>query len=203
MNREQIIQEVLVRMDEVSPLSGINVIPNPVVEKSLDESARTIILSAPNHLVPFQDFSSGSKVGIPSPEVDVSRIALPVKFLRLVRFKLNTWMKPTYKVLEEGSKSHLKQYHKYTFGGTTRPVVTVIQSDGTPWLEFYYKKGTTPTIETALCAVETKAEDMPDILLIPLFWQSAALAFQILGMGDNMNVCLAKVKEQLDLLRGV
>lgn len=200
MNRDQIIKEVLVRMDEVSPLDGINVIPNPIVEKVLDESARNILLTCPSQYAPLTPFVSALKVGINSPEVDVSQIRLPEGFLRLIRFRLDKWTKATNKVIQEGSDAHRRQFQKYTLGGSNRPAVCVVNGDLGLSLEYYYKKGTAPTVVQADCVVETKAQNIPDILLVPLFWNTASMAFQILSMGDQMNACMGKVKEQYQIL---
>jgi len=203
MNRQQIIKEVLIRMDEASPLEGINVVPNPVVEKVLDEACKNILLTAPSQYVPLTAFVSALKVGINTPEVSVGQIKLPTGFLRLVRFRLDLWAKPAHKVAQEGSELHKRQYNKYTFGGNVRPVVTVVTGDLGLSLEYYYKKGTAPTVLNADCVIETAPESMPDILLVPLFWAAASLAFQVLEMPDQSKMCLERVKEQYQILSNV
>ncbi len=203
MTRQQIIKEVLVKMDEVSPLDGMNIIPNPIVEKHIDEAARDILLTAPSQYVPITPFVSAMKVGINSAEVSVGQIKLPAGFLRLIKFRLDTWLKPTHKVVQEGSEAHKRQFNKYQFGGNHRPVVTIVTGDLGLSLEYYWKKNTAPTILNADCVVLTAAENMPDILLVPLFWQSAGLAFQVLGMPDQAKMCHERVSEQYQMLTNV
>jgi len=200
MDRQQIVKEVLVRMNEASPLDGINIVPNPIVVKLLDESARNILLTAPLQLLPLTPFVSANKVGINSAEVSVGQIKLPDKFLRLVRFRLDSWLKPTHKVIQEGSETYKKQFNKYQFGGNARPVVTVVTGDLGLSLEYYFKKGTAPTIIKADCVVEIPAEQMPDILLVPLFWYTAGAAFQVLEMKEAAAACFERVKEQYNIL---
>lgn len=200
MNRQQIIKEVLVRMDEISSLDGINVVPNPIVDKVLNESARNVLLTAPSQFLPLTPFVSALKVGINSPEVSVGQIKLPDDFLRLVRFRLDIWQRPTSTVLQEGSEGHKRQFNKYLFGNTTRPKVTLVKGDLGLSLEYYYKKGVAPTVVSADCVTQIAPEQMPDILLVPLFWYAAGSAFQILEMADNAKMCFERVKEQYSFL---
>ena len=200
MTRQQIVKEVLLRMDEVSPLDGINVIPNPIAESLLNESARNILLTAPLQFLPLTPFVSAAKVQINSPEVNVAQIKLPTGFLRLIRFRLDSWLKPTNKVVQEGSDTYKKQFNKFQFGGNAKPVVTVVTGDLGLSLEYYFKKGTAPTILNADCVVEIPAEQMPDILLVPLFWYAAGSTFQVLELKDQSVACFERVKEQYNIL---
>lgn len=200
MNKEQIVKEVLKRMDEINPLDAINVLPNPVVEGLLDESAKNILRSAPSYLLPLTDFSSLPGVGIPSTEVIIQQQKLPATFLRLIRFRLSDWIRPCTMAVQEGSPLHNLQHHKYTFGGTSRPVVALVNGAMGKSIEYYTALATSPTISEAYCVVEIPVESFPNDLLEALYWYTAAVAFQVFEMGEPMKACMNKVEEQYKLL---
>ena len=199
MTRANIINEVLLRMDEKSPLDGIAIVPNGIVGTLLNEAAKNILLTCPLALCPLTNFDDGAVSTTNNGDVYIQRVVLPTNFLRIIRFRLSGWQTSVSTVTEEGSHKHLSQFYKYLNGGENRPVIVVVKSVTAGISLEYYPLSTTPTIEEAACVISLLPENMPDNLLTPLYWYAAASAFQTFGMADQMTACMGKVQEYYKL----
>lgn len=200
MTRALILKEVLARMDEISELNTIDVLPNGVVDKLLDESAYALLMFAPASIVPLSAFTLGTVAGTNSAGVLVSRVKLPTDFVRIVRFQLTDWDRPA-KLIDVDSPEYSMQFNEFTYGGKSRPVIALVSDpvDGLS-LEFYrLVTDDEPTALVAQCVLKTSVENFAGELLTALFYFTAANAFQVYGMANEQTAAMNKVVELFKL----
>lgn len=139
MTRSEIIEQVLIRINEMLPegegLSGLNLDePTPIqdyIDKLLDESAKEVLLIAPVYLCPTK-YAELTPVANPRPH-----IVLPDDFLKLVEVKVDSWEVPVT-TFYDPTKNHAlykMNLNPYVKGGKSKPfgfIKTKITTTGTP-----------------------------------------------------------------------
>lgn len=200
MNRAQLIKAVQARMSDIMPGNQIEVASHPFVDALLNDCVEGFYMILPNNLLPRVDFSSGTVQAVPSTEVDVYRIQLPEDFVRLIAFRCTAWNRAVTKSVVEGSPQHQMQFLKHTFGGNTRPVVTIVADpDMGRSVEYYHSTSTTDTsILEASCAVKDEIEDMPDILIDGFAWYVASIALQTMEELDASKAAMLRVEQFIE-----
>lgn len=193
MTRNEIILGVQTRMSELNDGEQVEVATNPFIDQLLDDCVYGYFALLPAHLLPATSFITGTTRILTGTEVYSQRIKLPEGFIKLIDFRLTGWYKTPLLTLE-GTPSHLRQAQKYSFGGRSRPVVTLV-NDLTlgKSLEFYYLSTESPVINTALCVVTTDPEDISDDLLNGFMWYVASDAYRAMELYDNSKMALEKV----------
>lgn len=202
MNRAQIIKAVQTRMSDVIPGPQIEVASHPFVDGLLNDSVENFYMMLPTNVLPHFDFSAATVQTVPSSEVLVKRIQLPTQFIRLIAFRATQWNRSASTVITEGSPEHLKQFGKHTFGGNSRPQITLVSDpDLGRSLEYYFYPATSPdvTLIEASCANKSDVEDIPDNLIDVFAWYVASCAFTALQEYEPSKACLEKVMEFITL----
>ena len=200
MDRNQIIRRVRIKLDELAPFDGAEVVSNPTIESCLNEASDTLLMAAPTHIHPSPYDFSGNPVTLSTTDPTTGAIQLPEDFLRLVSFKLASWRRAVVTPVVEGSNIHSKQHNPYARGGTWKPVVVYRYKPSLGHvLEFYSTTGENTAIDHALCINRTLPENLPDIYIEPLTLVAGAMALDI--MGDERAALLRAELDQWIKLR--
>ena len=200
MDRNQIVRRVRIKLDELAPFDGAEVVSNPTIESCLNEASNTLLMAAPTHIHPSPYDFSENPVTLSTTDPTTGAIQLPGDFLRLVSFKLASWRRAVVTPVVEGSNIHSKQHNPYARGGTWKPVVVYRYKPSLGHvLEFYSTVGGNKAIDHALCINRTLPENLPDIYIEPLTLVAGAMALDI--MGDERAAILRTELEQWIKLR--
>jgi len=181
MDRNQIIRRVRIKLDEVAPFDGPEVVSNPLIESCLNEASDALLLAAPTHIHPSPfDFSGNAVIPV---DTTTAMIHLPDDYLRLVSVQLNKWRRAVTTAQVEGSNTHSKQHNPYARGGTWKPVVIqrFENSIRKHVLQFYSSYDGDFTIKHALCLNRTLPENLPEIYIEPLSLMAGAMALDVMA----------------------
>jgi hypothetical protein len=185
-------------MSDIVPGNQIEVASHPFVDALLNDCVEGFYMVIPTNVLPRVDFLTNAVQLVPSDEVLVYRIQLPEKFIRLIAFRCTEWKKSVSQAITEGSPQHNAQFGKHTFGGNTRPNVTIVSDPDLGRSIEYYLYNTTTTVTTlieASCAVKSAVEEIPDILIDVFSWYVAAKAFKAMGEVENHDSAMKEVEQ--------
>ncbi len=202
MNRAQIIKAVQARMSDIMPGNQIEVSSQSYVDLLLNDAVENFYMLLPVNVLPHTDFNTTTPTLQPSDEVRVYRIKLPDNFIRLIAFRCADWRRSVSEAIAEGSSQHHAQYGKHTFGGNTRPQITLVADPSLGRsIEYYlYNKTTTNTnIIEASCAIKSDAEEIPENLIGVFAWYVASVAFQSMEEYDASKAAMERVNEFIQL----
>lgn len=201
MDRNQIIRRVRIKLDELAPFDGAEVVSNPTIESCLNEASDALLMAAPTHIHPSPYNFSSNAVVLSSTTPTKGYVQIPANFLRLVSFKLAAWRRAVVTPVVEGSNVHSKQHNPYARGGTWKPVMVYRYEPALPGhiLEFYSTVGGSTAIDHALCINRTLPENLPEIYIEPLTLVAGAMVLDI--MGDERAAILRAELDQWIKLR--
>lgn len=168
MNRSQIIRRVRVKLDEVAPFDGPEVVSNPTIDSCLNEASDTLLLSAPTHIHPSPYNFSGNNAMLGDHNSVI--LDLPSDFLIIVSVQLSAWRRAVTKAFVEGSNVHSRQHNYYARGGPWKPVA-IRRFDKTRMkhiLQCYSTTNDNTGIDHAFCINRTPPEYLPLIYIEPL-----------------------------------
>jgi len=194
IKRAGIIELVKARIDELSPFNDTSLVPSVnVIDKILDNSAKTILLALPLHLLTPTVFT-----GTITQTGNTGHVTLDNDFLRLHSFKMTEWDTEVTQAITPANPKYILQKNPITMGGVNKPVV-VIKSDSNGKTLYYYSipTGGTHTLEYAYYIPLMTAENLPDDILDVVAWQCAADV--ILIMKGDPKGALLKVEEYIKL----
>lgn len=183
MTRQELINTVKTKVDELSPLDA-EIVPvglhsdNPLdsfADGLLDECAKELLMCAPVSRVRVADCPAE-----PVTRQQTGYVVLPADFLRLSEFKMTEWERPVTVAYEPDSPVALRQYNRYTRGGCCKPVCVLSHRDGGRVLE-YYSVNDRHNIESFRYVPFLPAEDVPADLQDVLTWWCASRVLQIIG----------------------
>ena len=200
MDRPTILKKVQARMSDLMPGTQIEVNSQSLSDVLLDDCADTFYMRLPTNVLPATDFSNGTASSYSSDEVLVKRLLVPSEFIRLVSFKVSDWRKSVNTTIPEGSDKHKLQFSKYTYGGKSRPVVTLVSgSSNDRNIEYYLPLGSTATVTTATCVVKGSVELMPDTLIDAFTWYVASVVLLANQEVEAAKAASSKVDEFIAL----
>lgn len=223
MNRSAIIAIVRQKMDEVTAFSEAIIDNVDLIDPSLDEAAKKLLLAVPLHLVTPEKFDVTSLVKLP-PDYVTGYIKLPLDFLRLHTFKMKQWLRVVNTPIDQLNPLYNLQKNKFTRGGIAKPVCVIAwrspedsesstssSGSGGPLMQpdpnapfkvlEYYSVVIDPdtpnnhVVEMAYYIPVTLPENMTDNLIDPLCWLTAGDVYTILNMSEQANICYQHVKE--------
>jgi hypothetical protein len=189
MNRNEIINRVKAKIDELTPINGLTVVlsgfdDKPIdmfIDYVLDECADDIQRACPlwmlrAHVSNAQTHALNEYSGY---------VYLPDDFLRLVSFKLKLWERSVTVPVLSGTVAAERQ-KTVLRGGTAKPVCVIGQGSDSnnqtkETLEYYSTRGNDHELEHFLYARREAAEALKDILTEPLTWHCASKVLQICG----------------------
>lgn len=171
MTRENIIKQILLRIDEISPFQDADIIDNNLIDGLLNESAEDVLMKLPLHLLPTT-YSSISQVTV---EGIVMRFYVPSDFLRLIKLKMTKWIKAVNVLLpEEHPKFKLQFENKYLRATVNRPLAFIVNSTTNSEKEIYcFGKGSPEYVSQFYYCKKLLPEQLPDKILEPLYYIGA------------------------------
>ena len=219
MTRKELIAQVALRMDEITPESGF-VIPvdgadnNPLyelIDGLADDAALELYASAPYWRLPSRAFLYDEvKVDPIFPNRPDSRKMIRLKvtdaFLRVAVIRCDEFHRPVTDIYPEQSADGKRQHNRFLMGREAKPVGVMTHGwwDGVPCREIdCYSLSADSTvgprdgIEASYIAKPGRAETIPDRLFPPLEWLIAARAFEARGDGNHGQICLNTAKSLL------
>lgn len=150
--RDQIKEIVKHKLDEVSQFDTYQIDSVAFIEEFLDAAAEKILLTAPLHMIPPDDFSDQNQ----NARSDGSGyIALPSDFLRLSSFQMTEWDRPVVKAIGTEHPLYNLQKNNVTRGKPSKPVCVIryllsdySSGDGQGYVTPGYYSGSYPDIPT-------------------------------------------------------
>lgn len=191
MTREEIIQAVQVRLDELSPFDDIEEVPAiNYIDKLLDASTDTVFRVLPYYKLPLSDQSMSrlTKGDMPGEWY----LDMPDSFIKFGECKFKNWSRVVKKLADANSEN--LQGSIYTMGTPSKPVVVLRRAGSNQRLHFFSNKGgSSNSIKTLLIVVSKKPENCPDELVDAIAWQCASDVLISLGKNDAAKVAQEKV----------
>lgn len=189
--RADIIKKIQARIDELSPFEDNSLNPDiNLIDKVLDDSAKTIMLVAPLHLLSPIAIVTTSL----SEDGGIVKIPLDDNFIRLHSIKLTEWKTEVNKAITPDDPLYKLQKYEALRGGVQKPVV-VLKNDTTGKYLECYSCGVDSTVKSAFYIKELgeDAATFPDNICDIISWQCAADV--ILIMKGDPSGALMKVQE--------
>lgn len=224
MTRKELIAQVALRMDEITPEEGL-VIPvdgadnNPLyelIDGLADDGALELYASAPYWRLPSTAFLRASEIKVdaifPTKEDSRKMIRLKVNdaFLRIAVIRCDEFQRPVTDVFPEASAEGKRQHNRYLMGKEAKPVAVLTHGwwDDAPCREIdCYSLAPDTTvgpgagIEASYIAkpVVNRTGDIgiPERLHPALEWIIAARAFEARGDATHGQICLNTAKSLL------
>lgn len=170
MTRENIIKQILLRIDEISPFKDADIIDNNLIDGLLNETAEDVLMKLPLHLLPSTTVNSISEI----TDSILTKFQLPTDFLRLIKLRLSSWIKPVNELLpEEHPKFQLQYNNKYLRGTVNRPIAFIVNASTSNKEAYCFGKGVVNTVSQFYYCKKTLPESMPDNILEPMFYMGA------------------------------
>lgn len=228
MNRSQLIEWVIAKMDEVMPTGtnavGETVIDAPInfIDGELDNSVRYVLQTAPDDMVMGAVKLGGKhdQNGIVDSRLvikeDLSCIyVLPTDFLRHIDIKLASWSRSVAVLMDYKDPRYAHQQARYRRGtprkpmAVLRPFKSYLENEiiaGEPnvnyCLELFSAADTNDTVEDYLYIPLLNVEQLPDNLLDPVAWVCASRAFQIMKRSKEAQEAMQRAEMQLNIKIG-
>lgn len=209
MTRKELIAQVALRMDEITPEDGL-VIPvdgadnNPLyelIDGLADDAALELYSVAPYWRLPQTAFQNVLVEPISSSDVNSRkyiRLKLDDSFLRVAEIDCEDFQRPITEAVPEQSAEGKRQHNRFLMGKEAKPVG--VMSFGT-WsgnvmcreIDCYslaVSTGVTPAnVNATYIAKPGAAESIPEILIPALEWLIAARAFGARGDSNHATIC--------------
>lgn len=202
MEREQLINKIKTRIDEVSA-SGDAIVDvgventkpyDSIISELLDESAMEILLKAPFYRL---NVTTGSVQAIKdSNDEKIGTITLPDDFVRLVSFKMASWLQPVTAFAFPGDAVATKQSNKYIRGGVAKPVAVLYRTDA-GYMAHYYSvpSASDHIVDEFLYIKKADATEIADSQMVDaMCWVCAGKTLGVLGQTTIANQCYENAK---------
>lgn len=190
--RNEIIKQVQLRLDELSPFDDIQ--DNPAlhhIDLMLNDSTINLFRLLPYTRLPLKQVTGGNAGPITGSWV----IPLPADYIKLGIASLTGWVRD---VTELADADTIKlQGSKYTMGKENKPVVYLKRDSSSAMLYLYSTSASEPTAKVYI-VVAKKPEDCPDDLIDAIAWQTASDVLLSIGKND-----LAKTAQEKAIQHGV
>ncbi len=126
--RQQIIEKVLARLDEITVFDSHQQVPTvALVDKLLDDSTLNLLRSAPMHLLdPVKINPASSTINhVIVQGQGWGYIGMPPNFIRLYALKMIPWKRGVTEAISVDNPKYKLQSNPFTRGGLAKPVVVV------------------------------------------------------------------------------
>lgn len=200
MEREELINKIKTRIDEVSTSGDIivdvdieNTKPyDSIIDELLDESALEVLLKAPFYRL------SISKAELVAVEDDTDKkigtIILPDDFIRLVSLRMAEWQRPVTEFAVTGDITSQKQYNKHLRGGLAKPVAVLSKTEE-GYKAAYYSVRDSHEVAEFLYIKQVAAEEISDSQVMnAMCWICAGKTLGVLGQPNLANQCYDNAK---------
>jgi hypothetical protein len=201
MTRAALTDLVKLKMDEVSPFSTGEIVPDANIDGFLDGAADEILLKMPLQILNPTKLPSG---GLTSNGDGTGQIPVPSDYLRLHHFRMGEWRRDVVKTITISDPKYKLQQYTTTRGKPSRPVVVdmtiTISASLYRVLRFFsvvssYSLDSAAYIKTLGAAFTT----FPDNIASPMAYQVAGNIFLSQNRGDAAQAAFVKVNEFINL----
>jgi len=179
MTREDIVKQVQVRLDELSPFDDIEEIPSiEYIDNLLDSSTDNVFRLLPPSKLPAEDLSHIKvNAGRMSGEYYA---AMPVGYIKIASIMFDAWKKPVIYAADDSQKK--LQSSEITMGKPNKPVVEERKRGSLTVLHMFSVPdgGVDPPLQMHIIMAK-KPENCPDMLVDAIAWQCAADVLGSLG----------------------
>lgn len=197
--REDIKNKAFACLDETEiNADAINISAYPL-DTFLDEAGERVLRIAPLHTL-------GAGLPLPTesftPHSDGSgSVNLPADFLRLICFRLRGWLHGKPIVIYDTNSLYAQQMNPVLRGGVAKPVVAICENRNI--LEYFSSPDgeNAEIIEARYFGYTNVDDNYPVLLHNALAWSLAGIVASIMGDVQTMQLCEAKVQEQITLLQ--
>ena len=207
MTKEQLIQQVALRMDEVTPDAELNVTVdgsdnNPLytlIDGLVNDGLVELFSVAPYWRLPQIRFEDVIIVAIREGDRKIIKLKVPADFLRVAEIDYpGVFQRPITEIVSEQSPEGRRQHNRFLMGKLAKPVG--VMSHGV-WeadedcreIDCYSlpssHDGTGTAVLASYIAKPTSVADVPDVLLPALEWLIAARTFGARGDANHAAIC--------------
>lgn len=209
MTRENIIQAVKVKLEELSPFDdGLMLLTNnaekPIISyigAILEEASDEVLMLLPLYMINPHQIPLPTQLLISD---NVGQVTLPGDFLRLHTIKHVNWSQAVHTAIKAEHPDYNLQKNPYTRGKYINPVVVVDDTAGGKKLLLYSIPSTVPTLETALYVPKQQkilTGDYCSDIIAPYVIQLAAIKISgIYGRAENFKLLQEEFNNKLQLL---
>lgn len=208
MTRSELIADVALRMDEITPEAGLSLTvdgadQNPLyalIDGLLDAGALELYSVAPYWRLPLTDFDEGD-ITVENIEGVEGRQYIAITpgddFLRIGAIVCKSLQRPITEVYHEQSAMGKRQHNRFLMGREAKPVAIMTYTAGGREIQCYSVATSENIAATDVHAsyVEKPAIEgtgpisIPDLLIPALEWLVAARAFGARGDVEHANIC--------------
>lgn len=207
MTKEQLIQQVALRMDEVTPDAELNVTVdgsdnNPLytlIDGLVNDGLVELFSIAPYWRLPQTRFEDVIIAAIREGDRKIIKLKVPADFLRVAEIDYpGVFQRPITEIVSEQSPEGRRQHNRFLMGKLAKPVG--VMSHGV-WegdedcreIDCYSlpssHAGTGTAVLASYIAKPTSVADVPDVLLPALEWLIAARTFGARGDANHAAIC--------------
>lgn len=195
MNRTELINATMSKIDEVSPSDGLIVNVGlsdekpiaTIIDSLLNESAQEILMKAPVHKLPITKSTEVATAN--ATTATIGTVKVPTDFLRIVEFKMKDWERSVSELHLPGSIKASQQSNKWLRGGPSKPVAVLTSTDTGNVIEYYSVKSL-HTIDKYYYIKKDVAENVPVVLQDALCWLCASKALAIFKSAEGSKTAL-------------
>ena len=189
MTRDELINTVKAKIDEIVPVGGLVVPLSGYDDKPLDVFIDYILDESGDEVQAAAPIWKLGAVACSASSHRINRysgyVVLPEDFLRLIRFKMVCWGRSVTEPVFEGSVAADRQNNIVLRGGVDKPVCVVKHGFGKNKpqrvIEYYSVSGNNHNVEFFLYARRCVAEELVDGLLSALTWKASSKVLAIVG----------------------
>lgn len=205
-----IVKRIKIALDmnkDSTPLEGIGdndtLTTNEVIMSKIEESARSVIVAAPNYMLDGGVALSNSIIWDSQKGYGSGHIFLPNDFLRLVCFQMSDWSYPVRDAITSDNPLYKQQFSRFAGikGNPQKPVVAIVPRASGQVLEFFScLGGDSITIKQAsyipIPKIKNDEIDLPEKLVSAIVYHAASIA--ALTFGDaNLSATLSNESKML------
>ena len=202
MERSELINKVKTRIDEVSA-SGDAIVDvgventkpyDSIIAELLDESAMEVLLKAPFYRL---DITTGFvDAEMDANDEKIGMIYLPDDFIRLVSFKMASWLQPVTSFALPGDPVAIKQSNKYIRGGVAKPVAVLYKSEVGGMVHYYSVPSKDDHIVDSFLYIRRQdATEITDPLIVDaMCWICAGKTLGVVGEKQLADICYENAK---------
>lgn len=173
MDRQHLVHLIKSKLDELGPWDNPELINSPMVDIQMNEAAIDVLSEVPAYVhSAIYDFKSSALI---NNGYDKYSVQLPSDYLKIARFKVNSWHRSIVNLINESTTAYKRQSNPYTKGCNAKPVGVFRQAeDGNKFIDFNaINTNDFIEIETALCVNKLLPEDLPLELIEPFVLRAA------------------------------
>ena len=181
--RQQLLDKVMARLDEVSEFSSGLTIVNHQVAKEMDDSAVELM-----HLLPA--YMAYPENG--TPEFSGGYITCPEDFVKIARLKLSSWDIPVTACTYPGDPRESFQLYPYLASDGRNPLAVIYNGAAGEITIKVYPNGGTLT-EFNYVKRPSAAEQINENLVDMFTWLCASRVYRVHGEKEAANICEEKL----------